>query len=147
MSIKTLSADFVFYGVLDLRSHRLSFVSCAHPAPLVLHADGTCESADVSAHPIGMFAPGQAKFFTWEVRLVPGDRVLFVSDGVLEAPRNEPNDAYAPFGDERLEAVWRHSRALPFEDALSSVMDALAAWRGTGRIADDITILGLERTH
>ena len=146
-SAKSLRFLTLVYGLLDLRTHRLSLVSCAHPPPLVLRADGTLATEEVSAHPIGMFPAGQARFHAWEIDLGPGDRILFCSDGVHEAPGHDPLDPWAPFGHERLEATWREARAQPFEDSLTAVMDALAVWRGTGRIADDITLLGVERTR
>jgi sigma-B regulation protein RsbU (phosphoserine phosphatase) len=131
------------YGLFNSRTRQLDLVSCAHPSPLILRADGSEVVEEICAHPIGMFSAAEARFHAWTVQLQPGDRVLFTSDGALEAPGNEPLDPGAPFGVERLSAVWKATRQRPMEDALTEVMDALAIWRGTGHIADDITLLGL----
>ena len=131
------------YGLFNVATRQLDLVSCAHPAPLILRADGSEVIEEVSAHPIGLFSAAETRFHAWSVTLAPGDRVLFTSDGALEAPGSEPLDFGGPFGIERLSAVWRATREATMEHALTAVMDALAIWRGTGRIADDITLLGL----
>jgi sigma-B regulation protein RsbU (phosphoserine phosphatase) len=133
------------YALLDLRSHRLQFVSSAHPSPLLLRASGGIETYDVVAHPLGLFPASEAKFCAWETTLEPGDRVLFISDGVLEAPGGDTLEPNPLFGGERLEQEWRRTRDEPLEEALTGVMDALAIWRGAGQLTDDITLLGLAR--
>ena len=137
----------LIYGLLDLRRHTLELVTCGHPAPLVQRADGQIEQLERSSHPIAIIPPGQARFATWSEALAPGDRILFLSDGVIEAPSHDPLDPDDPFGGERLREIWHQARRLPFEDALTEVMDGLAVWRGTARTTDDITLLGVERTH
>ncbi len=137
------------YAVLDLRTWRMGLVSAGHPAPLVLRADGRIENQEITAHPIGLFPVGVAQFTTWEITLGPGDRMLFVSDGVLEA--NGAADPHLPlvceaFGPERLQTVWEKSQGLVQEEALNAVMDTLAVWRGRGRLEDDITALAIEHT-
>jgi len=136
------------YAVLDLRTWRMSLVSAGHPAPLLLRANGTSESQEIAAHPIGLFPADVAQYTTWDIDFFPGDRLLFVSDGVLEAngtaSADMPHDEVA-FGPERLQALWEKSLHLTQEDALSAIMDALAIWRGRGRLEDDITALAVER--
>ena len=133
------------YALLDLRDHRLQFVAAAHPSPLLLRANGTIESHDVVAHPLGLFAANEAKFCAWETTLEAGDRVLFVSDGVIEAPGGDALEPNPLFGTDRLAAQWRSGGGKPLEDALTDVMDALAIWRGSGQLTDDITVLAVSR--
>ena len=136
------------YALLDLRTWHLGLVSAGHPAPLLLRADGHCENQEITAHPIGLFPNDTAQFTTWEVDLGVGDRMLFVSDGVLEANGagdQQPSHPSEAFGPLRLQAVWEKAQGLEHEKALNTVMDTLAVWRGRGRLEDDITMLGLER--
>ena len=137
------------YAVLDLRTWHLSLVSAGHPAPLVLRANGVLESHEIAAHPIGLFPSDTAQFTAWDIDLARGDRLLFVSDGVLEAngtPGYELDQPTEAFGVDRLQTVWKKSIGKPQEEALSAIMDTLAVWRGRGRLEDDITALALERT-
>ena len=137
------------YAVLDLRTWHLSLVSAGHPAPLVLRANGVLESHEIAAHLIGLFPSDTAQFTAWDIDLARGDRLLFVSDGVLEAngtPGYELDQPTEAFGVDRLQTVWKKSIGKPQEEALSAIMDTLAVWRGRGRLEDDITALALERT-
>ena len=136
------------YAILDQRRHQVELVSCAHPAVLLLRADGTLVQPELAAHPLGLLPAGQAKFATWSVDLQPGDRLLLYSDGVTEAPGRPDHRAKGElenFGNERLRVSWSAARQLPLEDALTAVMDAVAEWRGVERLADDITLLAVER--
>lgn len=138
----------LLHAVLDLRTWRLSLVSAGHPAPLLLRADGRVENHEVVAHPMGLFPTSQAHFTAWDVDLLPGDRLLFVSDGVLEAnghPGQDPTCPLEVFSHARLERAWQLAAGEPLEDALTAVMDTLAIWRGRGQIDDDITMLAVGR--
>ena len=136
------------YGVLDLRTWRLELVSAGHPAPMLRRAAGAMESQEIVAHPLGLFPAELAQFTTWDVALEPGDRRLFVSDGVLEAtgyPEHNLTNPSEAFGADRLEHIWQATGTVSVEDALTSVMDELAGWRGRGRLDDDITALAVGR--
>ena len=71
--------------------------------------------------------------------LEPGDRLVLLSDGVLEAAP-EGGSAY---GAGRLDKVLRASRALPpYEVARLVVQEVIA--RRAGDLADDLTVVCLD---
>jgi sigma-B regulation protein RsbU (phosphoserine phosphatase) len=75
------------------------------------------------------------------VRVRPGDRLVVVTDGVLEAPA--PNGEL--FGEERLQALLEHSRATPIEDLPSEILAAVMAHTQTDTLRhDDVTMMALE---
>ena len=69
---------------LDLRSGKLSWVNAGHVSPLLLR-EGKVEELDQAAPvcPVGIELLDTVK--ASEVTLVPGDRLLLYSDGVVEA--------------------------------------------------------------
>ena len=67
------------YGVLNCRTHRLTFSRAGHPYPLILRADGTNEWIEPEGGLLGVFP--EETFETAEVDLNPGDRLLLYSDG------------------------------------------------------------------
>lgn len=71
------------YAVYDPLDRVLRYVNAGHSEPLVIRAEGSSETLDSTGPPVGLFA-------TWSgeersVRLGSGDRVVMLSDGVLEA--------------------------------------------------------------
>jgi sigma-B regulation protein RsbU (phosphoserine phosphatase) len=123
----------MFYGVLDLRSHRLSFASAGqYPFPLLDDGEHV-HVLECAGRPLGLFA--DAQFSRREVSLQATRRMLMVSDGVLEL-LSEPR------GQRRLDQLMAIFRE-------TSGMDALVRALGidsTGEHGDDVTLLLMERS-
>lgn len=126
------------YAILDLRDGSLDLVSCAHPSPLILRADGRIDRHDIESHPLGILPTKSLIITTWRDRLFPGDRLLFTSDGLIEAA----NLAKEDFTVDRLADVIRHQPDL--ELALDQALAAVRDWTN-GPPADDQTLLLISR--
>lgn len=73
------------YGVLDRRQAMFRFASAGHPPPVVVSPDGEARMVEVDpAPPLGTFGYGPCP--EQEVRLHPGDSLLFYTDGLIERP-------------------------------------------------------------
>jgi phosphoserine phosphatase RsbU/P len=73
----------LFYGVFDGQTRILRYVNAGHPAPMVVHRDGSVTWLESGGAPVGMFSD-----WAYEegiVQLNPGEIVLACTDGVLEA--------------------------------------------------------------
>ncbi len=77
----------------------------------------------------------------WRGRSRPGSRIVLYSDGLVEAV----SDAGDPFGYERLEKILEDFRDQDGSRLTGCVMDALTAWVGGAPLADDLTLLVIER--
>ncbi|MFD3513043.1 PP2C family protein-serine/threonine phosphatase [Streptomyces sp. NPDC058657] len=101
--------------------------------------DGVVEPVELVAQlPLGMFedTPYASQFLTVE----PGDRLLFVSDGVY--------DSQSPSGElfsaRPLTRAIHHTRLLPAPQVPQAVLEALAAHRRPGPDSDDAMIVCLD---
>src|SRR5205823_3024466 len=81
---------------LDVRSGRMRAVNAGHPQPWLARADGVTALDLYADYPLGLF-PG-VDYREQIVPLEPGDRLLLVSDGVIEAAAPDGVE----FGNERL---------------------------------------------
>jgi len=142
---------------LDTDTGLLSWVNAGHPAPLLLRAGRLVKALQTErAAPLGLGlnlaeaasesggdpgGGGLRSFVVGVEHLQPGDRVLFYTDGVIEA--RSPDGAF--FGVERLVDLLTRNLAgdLPTPETMRRVVRALLAHQ-QGQLNDDATLLLLE---
>jgi sigma-B regulation protein RsbU (phosphoserine phosphatase) len=97
------------------------------------------ESITVKAEgfPLGMFP--NATYEEFNVATQPGDAIVFVSDGILDA-ENEKGEM---FGEERLATLLCGSRDLPAQHIASAILSDVTQFQGAQDRFDDETIIVL----
>ena len=128
----------IVYAVLDLVSNTLTYSNAAHCAPIIIPRENDLKILTVSGTVIGVsaFAFGQET-----VTLNPGDKVVFLSDGVVES-RNANNEL---FGEERLYQTLRELRiSSSIDDLVQGLYAKVMKFAGTQPADDDISILAFE---
>ena len=126
-----------FFAALNPQSGHLHYSNAGHEPPFRQHKE---EAAELWATgmPLGMM-PG-TRYDEHEITLLPGDSLLFYSDGLVEA-HNPGNEM---FGFPRLQTVLsKQSDGAPLIDALLSELQRFTgdAWEQE----DDVTLLALQR--
>ncbi len=136
----TLSSEFVtaFYGVLSADGRRLRYCNAGHE-PLLLLRRGAITPLDVGGLVLGL---DPAANYAWgELALEPGDLLVLVTDGVVEA-LNYDDEAY---GRDRLADSIRLHGAMPSDMPVDLVVKQLLwdvrRFAGLSRMSDDITIV------
>jgi phosphoserine phosphatase RsbU/P len=127
--------DFVTAVFAEFEPHGwLQVVSCGHPPPLRVGADGELRVLTPAAFatPLGLHPDIQPSTFT--VR--PGDRLVFYTDGLLEA-RDRAGRCF------RLEDCLDTLRQPDLQAAADGLLDQLLAHTG-GRLDDDVALLLVE---
>ena len=129
------------FSVYDASTRRLTISNGGGPYPLLVR-DGAVQSVRVAGIPLGLFPDTQYDEVTLE--LVPGDTVLFASDGILEAFNADLEE----FGADRLDAVLSSvSPDQSAEDIAALILAATDDYSGAGVIpSDDRTLLVLRVT-
>jgi serine phosphatase RsbU (regulator of sigma subunit) len=126
-----------FYGVLDPWTGGLSYANAGHDLPYVRRGGDTDELM-ARGMPLGLM-PGM-NYEEKEIILGAGDRVLFYSDGLVEA-----HDLKGEmFGFPRLRAlVAEHAEGVPLVDFLMEELYSFTG--GSWEQEDDITLVTLHR--
>jgi serine phosphatase RsbU (regulator of sigma subunit) len=124
-----------FYGVLDPSSDTFTYANSGHDLPY-LHRKGEAEELRARGMPLGLMS--SMGYEEMELVLEPGDRVLFYSDGLVEA--HDPEGEM--FGFPRLRAlVAEHAEERSLGDFL---LEELYSFVGEGwEQEDDITLVTL----
>jgi serine phosphatase RsbU (regulator of sigma subunit) len=127
------------YAVYDRPSRTLTYASAGHPPPLHYRAEtGTVAPLEARGFMLGI-VPDE-RFGEKMVPLDPGDRVVFYTDGLVEA-RNEIGEL---FGNDRLAAALRGHGREGAETLLSALLGSQRAFSGTASLTDDLTAVVLE---
>jgi serine phosphatase RsbU (regulator of sigma subunit) len=124
-------------ATLDVPSGQMRIVNAGHPQPLLARR-GSVTGLDLYADfPLGLF-PG-VDYREQTVSLEPGDRVLLVSDGVIEATSPDGEE----FGDERLKELVADTRAQRPAEAVRRITRAVIDYRQVP-LRDDATVVCLD---
>ena len=116
----------------------LHWINAGHCMPLLVKADGTIESLEVTGLPVGMLAV--ATFDQRDRRLEPGDKLVIYSDGLTDAVNIDGEF----LGAARLKQCIRSNAALDSQSLHDRILDEARNWAGGVPPADDLTIVVLE---
>ncbi len=128
-----------FYAILDPKSGHLRYANAGHEPPYRQH-DGKVAELWATGMPLGMM-PG-TRYDEYEATLIPGESLLFYSDGLVEAH----NTTQEMFGFPRLKtALEDPDDGTPLIEVL---LGKLKRFTGDGwEQEDDVTLVTLQRTH
>jgi GAF domain-containing protein len=119
------------YAHLDLTHHCARLATAGHPPPLLRHPDGHTETLELPPGLLLGIDPA-AEYRTTEIPLPPGTVLALYTDGLIETPGTDPDDATAELAD-------RLARARP--GPLDTLADTLIRHPGPHPHSDDIALL------
>ena len=124
--------------VIDLEQRSISVANAGMITPMMLR-NGTVQPIDVGGLPIGSI--DTLSYDTSEYRLDPGDLIVLMSDGIVEA-HNADREL---FGFARLAQTLQQSGALSTpEHLITTLIAQVQQFMGPAKQHDDITIVALQ---
>jgi PAS domain S-box-containing protein len=125
----------VFFGCLDPPTRTLTYANAGHPPGFVMDREGQVRcTLDSMSLPLAI--DPDARFpVAGPIVLQPGDTVLVLTDGVLEA--TSPSEDF--FGSDRTLDVLRANRHRPAGEILEALYEAVCAFTHPQRPQDDVT--------
>lgn len=127
------------YGLLNLDQGLLTYSNSGHNPPLLVRTDGSVEKLTRTGMALGVVAG--SVMTERQLQLLPGECVLFYTDGLTEAfsPEGEL------FGEERLIEVLRQAQCNSAEELLQRLGKDLGEFVRSQPLADDLTMVIVRR--
>lgn len=129
----------MIYGVIDVKTGRITLSQAGHPAAIVLRSNQTMETIDVGGVPVGMI--DGMTYDEYESTLEVGERLILYTDGIIECENADGEQ----FGFLRLQNLLHQYGAKPLRSLIEEVRAALVLWRGHSVFDDDISLFVIER--
>lgn len=128
----------ISYLLLNMKNGRVLYCRAAHPAPLLIRANGEVRDLMEGGTIIGF---GDDVVRTeGETELSPGDRIFLYSDGLVEYP----NPTGERFGDARFRDALVRSKRAPLQKSCDALVQEIFAHSCGLPSPDDMTIFALE---
>jgi len=126
------------YGIINTENNEFKYVSAGHPGLIVIHNNEEPACIDIDSFPIGFVeTPGYEEQV---IKLNPGDRLYFYSDGLIE----NPNPEGKLFDIDSILNSLQEFKSESLEQSLEGLLFALEAWCKGARFTDDVTLLAME---
>jgi len=139
LSASTDARSFItlFYAVLDVKSHTLTYCNAGHNPPMIIRGDGTLRTLEVGGPIVAAF--DQSTYQQEVVDFMPGSRLLMYTDGITEA--TNPGDEQ--YGEARLEQLVRSSARVTSRLLIERIIDDVLTFQKDASAADDMTLVCL----
>jgi sigma-B regulation protein RsbU (phosphoserine phosphatase) len=131
-----------YYGVLASRTGTFQYANAGHPPPRWWRAaHGTVEAVpnECAGPPLGLSLC--ARYSQDRITVEPGDVLVLYTDGLVDA-RRRPGE---PFTVSRIDAALREGAGEGAKAVQRKLMDSWNEFVARKRIADDVTLVVLER--
>jgi len=123
---------------IDVSTGRGLAINAGHP-PAWRHGPKAVGPLELTPDlPLGLL--GDSTYRTWPVELVPGDRLVLLTDGILEAGPTRDG----ALGIDRLAGLVDEHRSSSPRELVRQVNQAVMAHRGSNELLDDATLLCLD---
>jgi serine phosphatase RsbU (regulator of sigma subunit) len=126
-----------FYGVLNTQSMALNFSNAGHPFP-ILKRNGQIRELDIPGLPLRSFS--DAHYEQRQMQLHPGDQLVLISDGVVEAM----NVQREMFGFERFAETIRTADTRRPQHLLQLILEAVTSFQAGAEQEDDIAVVVIQ---
>ena len=127
----------IIYATIDPGRRRLNYAAAGHPGFLRQDAAGLVHYENNPGLPVGILE--NTEYRRQELELPSESRLLFFSDGIIEALNREQEQ----FGVQRLIGIMAACRNSSLDDLLDGVVAAVQEW-SADNLQDDISLVALE---
>ena len=128
------------FGIINLETDHMTFVSCGHPPALLIHMDGRTTTLKTNGPALGIF--NKVNYENETVLISNGDTLVMYTDGVMELENPEGEN----FGITRLKEVINKNKHSTATALIQQVIREAQKFTGFETFLDDFTLVIIKRT-
>lgn len=121
------------YADIDTVTGCMRLVQAGHPHPVVQHVGGKVSRLGSGGLPVGLL--DAADWQDIEAQILPGERLLLVSDGVIECPGRDGQE----LGQTGFEQIIERLGSLRGQALIEGLIWELTRWAGSEDFPDDVS--------
>jgi sigma-B regulation protein RsbU (phosphoserine phosphatase) len=128
----------LLYAVMDSKTRVLNLCSAGQTQPIHYSTEtgkASLVQTEGDTFPIGIL--DEADYKETRLQLAPGDRLVFYTDGIVEAT----NEQGEMFGFERLLGLVQETRSTDADELLKEILEKVSAFVGAAPQHDDLTAI------
>jgi len=129
----------LFYGVLDVDTHKISFCNAGHENPMLFCDGGKIERLETGGMALGVL--DDFPYRAGDCTISAGGTLVIFSDGIPDAT----NEFDHPFGEERLIELINDNRTASSAELIDRIIDAVNAHEKDTPQLDDLTLVVVKR--
>jgi sigma-B regulation protein RsbU (phosphoserine phosphatase) len=128
----------LLFAVLNSANRTLTLCSAGQTQPIHLSVKtGEAKLVETEGDTIPLGILEDANYQETEIQLSPGDRLLFYTDGIVEAMNKQEEI----FGFERLLDVVQRSKSMDADSLLKEILNKVNEFTGDASQHDDLTVI------
>lgn len=125
----------LFFGILDMNPARITYVNAGHDHPYLYR--NQAEAGELEATGLLLAVIEDTDYEVKEVDLLPGDMLLFFTDGITEAMNNQREE----YGLDRLRNLAKSLSGKSAKDIAALILEDLSKHTNGAAQSDDITMI------
>ena len=136
--------DFItaLYSIIDVNNKMLYISSAGHPKAIIMRKEGNLVSY-IESRGLCLGFSRDASFTTNVVKLYPGDRIIYYTDGI---PEMKDNNNRKLGSNGLINVIKKYSQEIDPGSLTAKIVHELHQFSSDKEIEDDLTILCLEMT-
>ncbi len=130
----------LLFAVLNSANRKLTLCNAGQTQPIhysIKTGEAKLVKTEGDTFPLGIMA--DVSYQETELQLAPGDRLLFYTDGIVEAMNNQEEI----FGFKRLLSVIQQSKSMDVDSLLKEILNKVNAFVGNASQHDDLTVIAV----
>ena len=128
----------IFLGLIDRRGRGIHYVNAGHVPPVIVRGENEVIPLENGGIVIGLF--DSPEYERGSAKLLPGDVLLFCTDGIVEAMNAEREE----YGSERLAEAARRYRQHPAQELVDLVRAEVQEFSQEGTHVDDRILMAVK---